>query len=54
MTMSAVVTDPLNVDDIECVSSEMFEVLRTRPLLGRTFGPSEDHPGASAKTTHCG
>jgi putative ABC transport system permease protein len=39
--------DPLNVDDIECFSSEMFDVLRTRPLLGRTFGPHEDHPGAA-------
>jgi putative ABC transport system permease protein len=39
--------DPRNVDDIECFSSEMFEVLRTRPLFGRTFGPSEDHPGAA-------
>lgn len=39
--------DPQNVDDIECFASEMFEVLRTPPLIGRTFGPSEDHPGAS-------
>jgi putative ABC transport system permease protein len=39
--------DPLNVDDIECVSSEMFDVLRTRPFLGRTFAPGEDHPGAA-------
>ena len=39
--------DPLNVDDIECVSSEMFDVLRTRPFLGRTFGPGEDQPGAA-------
>ncbi|MEX2270449.1 MAG: ABC transporter permease [Vicinamibacterales bacterium] len=38
--------DPINVDDIECFSSGMFEVLRTRPLLGRTFGPADDNPGA--------
>jgi putative ABC transport system permease protein len=39
--------DPLNLDDIECFSSEMFEVLRTPPLLGRTFGGSENRPGAA-------
>jgi putative ABC transport system permease protein len=39
--------DPLNVDDIECVSSTMFGVLGTSPLLGRTFGPDEDHPAAA-------
>lgn len=38
--------DPLNVDDIECVSPGIFDVLRTRPFLGRTFGPAGDHPGA--------
>jgi len=38
--------DPLNVDDIECVSPGIFDVLRTRPLLGRTFGPADDQPGA--------
>lgn len=38
--------DPLNVDDIECFSSETFKVLNTRPVLGRTFNPSEDRPGA--------
>ena len=25
----------------------MFDVLRTQPLLGRTFGPGENHPGAA-------
>jgi putative ABC transport system permease protein len=39
--------DPQNADNIECVASEMFAVLRTPPLIGRTFGPSEDRPGAS-------
>ncbi len=38
--------DPENVDDIECVDAEMFTVLGTPPLLGRTFGPDENRPGA--------
>ncbi|MGE5833482.1 MAG: ABC transporter permease, partial [Acidobacteriota bacterium] len=38
--------DPQNVDDIECVSSKMFEVLRTPPFIGRTFSSAEDQPGA--------
>ena len=40
--------DPMNVDDIECVSSSMFQVLGTPPLMGRTFSPDEDRPGAPA------
>jgi putative ABC transport system permease protein len=39
--------DPQNLDDIECFSSGMFDVLRTRPFLGRTFGPGEDRPNAA-------
>lgn len=39
--------DPRSVDDIECFSSEMFGVLGTRPLLGRTFGPNDDRPDAA-------
>lgn len=39
--------DPINVDDIECVSWNMFGVLGTSPMIGRTFGPDEDHPGAA-------
>jgi putative ABC transport system permease protein len=38
--------DPLNVDDIECVSSSIFDVLGTRPFLGRTFSSTEDRAGA--------
>jgi putative ABC transport system permease protein len=41
------VGDPMNVDDIECVSPEIFDVFRTRPFLGRTFAPAENLPGAS-------
>ena len=39
--------DPQNVDDIECFDPAMFDVLRTPPKLGRTFGPADDHPGAA-------
>jgi putative ABC transport system permease protein len=39
--------DPRSLDNIECVSAAMFDVLRTRPLIGRTFDPAEDQPGAS-------
>ena len=38
--------DPLNVDDIECVSASMFDVLRVRPSIGRSFSSAEDSPGA--------
>ena len=38
--------DPLNVDDIECVTSDIFAVLGARPFLGRTFSPAEDSPAA--------
>jgi putative ABC transport system permease protein len=41
------VGDPRNVDGIECVSASIFDVLRTRPMLGRVFGPDEDRPGAA-------
>jgi putative ABC transport system permease protein len=36
--------DPLSVDDIECVSSGMFDVLGVRPIMGRTFTAAEDRP----------
>jgi putative ABC transport system permease protein len=39
--------DALNMDDIECVSASMFDVLGTRPLIGRALGPADDHPGAA-------
>jgi putative ABC transport system permease protein len=39
--------DPQNVDDIECVDPAMFDVLKTPPLAGRTFGPADNHPGAA-------
>ncbi|HEY7474955.1 MAG TPA: ABC transporter permease [Vicinamibacterales bacterium] len=38
--------DPLSVDDIECVSAGMFDVLGVRPIMGRTFTADEDRPGA--------
>lgn len=38
--------DPINLGDIECVSSDMFTVLGTAPWLGRTFGAADDQPGA--------
>ena len=38
--------DPQRID-VECVTASMFEVLGTRPLLGRTFGASETDPGAA-------
>jgi putative ABC transport system permease protein len=39
--------DPRNIP-VECVSSSMFEVLGTPPMLGRTFTAAEDQPGAAA------
>jgi hypothetical protein len=41
------VGDPRPLDNVECVSASMFGVLRTPPLLGRTFDAAEDAPGAS-------
>jgi putative ABC transport system permease protein len=33
--------------DFECVTASMFDVLGTRPFLGRTFGRDEDRPGVA-------
>jgi putative ABC transport system permease protein len=33
--------------DVECVSASMFDVLGTRPLIGRAFTDAEDHVGAA-------
>jgi putative ABC transport system permease protein len=33
--------------DLECVSASMFDVLGTRPLVGRVFTRDEDRPGAA-------
>ena len=38
--------DPVSVDDIECVSASMFNVLGVQPIMGRTFTAEEDQPGA--------
>jgi putative ABC transport system permease protein len=34
--------------NVECVSAAMFEVLGTRPMLGRPFTTDEDRPGADS------
>jgi putative ABC transport system permease protein len=34
--------------DLECLSASMFDVLGTRPMLGRTVGADDDRPGAPA------
>src|SRR5579863_4900369 len=36
--------EPLHIH-VEAVSYDMFELLRARPLLGRTFVAAEDRPG---------
>jgi putative ABC transport system permease protein len=41
------VGDPKPMDNVECVSAPMFDVLGTAPLLGRTFDAADDQPGAS-------
>jgi len=33
--------------DLECVTASMFDVLGTRPLLGRVLGRDDDRPGAA-------
>lgn len=39
--------DPMNLDNMSCVSASMFDVLETRPLIGGTFAADEDQPGAA-------
>ncbi|HUF47215.1 MAG TPA: ADOP family duplicated permease, partial [Vicinamibacterales bacterium] len=34
--------------DVECISASMFDVLGTRPLIGRAFTAADDRPGAAA------
>jgi len=41
------IAEPRRID-VECVSASMFDVLGTRPMLGRAFGVSDDRPGAPA------
>jgi len=41
------VGDPMNLDNMSCVSSTMFDVLKTPPLIGRTFDRDDDQPGAA-------
>src|SRR5687768_4663584 len=31
--------------NVECITADLFKVLRTPPLAGRTFAPDEDRPG---------
>ena len=38
--------DPRNLDNIECVTPSMFEILATPPLFGRALAPDDDRPGA--------
>lgn len=40
--------DPRRVQ-MECVSAAMFDVLGTRPMIGRVFTADDDHPGAAPK-----
>jgi predicted permease len=37
---------PVPIDDVECVTPEVFQVLETRPWIGRVIGPGDDRPGA--------
>ncbi len=39
--------DPVNLDNMSCVSASMFDVLETRPLIGRAFDADDDQPGAA-------
>jgi len=39
--------DPRRLNDLECVSASMFNVLGTQPFLGRVFTAEEDRPGAA-------
>lgn len=41
------VGDPVNLDNMSCVSASMFDVLETRPIIGRVFGADDDQPGAA-------
>ena len=38
--------DPQQID-VECVTASMFDVLGTRPLVGRAFDAPEERPGAA-------
>ena len=44
LSFSGVEADPERISAAE-VSAGFFDVLRVRPVLGRTFLPEEDHPG---------
>ncbi len=40
-------SEPLNLDNMSCVSASMFDVLKTPPLIGRAFGKDDDQIGAA-------
>ena len=39
--------DPRRLNDLECITASMFDVLGTRPLFGRTFTADDDRAGAA-------
>ena len=41
--------DPLSVDDIECVTSDIFNVLGARPFIGRAFSSRRGSAGAPSR-----